>query len=570
MKKTRIVTALLVLLLVLSLLPAPGVQAAKEAADFAGNRTVEFTFQSSDLDNYANGGRPAMDLYLRRDAPQWLTYTLEAQGYEVALTYSFDFESYNDYTQKLAVLLTYQPGILYVPGQVLVEEFDSAALLGSIQSALGNSETLHQRAQVTKNILTLNGQEHDCTENGVKLMPQTQPEILLRSLEVTTTQKKDSFERTVAMVVGKTYTELDRWQELTEQCRRLGDVTEEDVGDALKFTVTFQAVSQQGLMEKTDACLEMPVSLSVQLTQATEESCTYLRSESYLLEGYLEEGGYFGYSYVCDGELIRDIAVVSEETQLRTDSMETEDGLSQTHYVEAQNQPSIKFSYTAPFRFDTVSVQTDWPSALKKAQRTITLTAPTHGAQVYHETIKKTLTDAMPKGTVLEIYDQDQVRYYVLKYGSWFWKDVESFTNCFLDAELTVSDSWLPMGTSTCVEDLENTRIIQDFDPAHSVQVSYNFPDGSKTFLDTTSAIRFDYQHLNIIKLVVEVLGLAVLVVVSLLVGKQVKKVLKNRPQKVREPKKPEPEAAKQFCGSCGTELKAEDTFCPNCGSPRT
>lgn len=569
MKKARILSVILTLLLVLSLLPAPGAQAAEAEETFEGSRTVEFTLQSSDLDNYANGGRPAVDLYLRKDAPRWLESSLDAKGYEVKLTYHFTFESYNDYTQKLAVLLTYQPGILYIPGQVLVEEFPASQLLGSIQSKLGNSEKLDDRAHVTRDILELNGQEHDCTETGVKILPQTQPEILLKSLEVTTTQKKNYFERTITMVVSKSNTELDHWQEIADRCSRLGDVQEEDAGDALRYTVTFRAANPQAVIEKTDACLDMPVSLSVQLTQATEADCTYLYAESYLLEGYLEEYGSFHYRYTC-GEQMQDITVVSEDTQLLTDSMETEEGLVQTNRIEAYKQPSIKFSYTAPFRFDTVTVQTDWPSVLKKIRRTITLTAPTHGAQVYHETIKKQLSDAMPKGTVLEIYDQDQVRYYVLKYGSWFWTDIENFTNCFLDSELTVTDSWLPMGTSTCVEDLENTRIGKDFDPAHSVQVIYNFPNFSKTFLDTTSALRFDYQHLHVIKLAVLVLGLAVLVAVILLVVKKARQVLKNRPPKAEKPEIAQPDSGKQFCGNCGSEIGPQDTFCPNCGSPRT
>jgi hypothetical protein len=126
------------------------------------------------------------------------------------------------------------------------------------------------------------------------------------------------------------------------------------------------------------------------------------------------------------------------------------------------------------------------------------------------------------------------------------------------------------MGTSTCVEDLENTRIGKNFDPAHSTRIVYNFPDGSKTFLDTTSALRFDYQHLHVIKLAVLVLGVAVLVAVILLVVKKAKQVLKNRPPKAPKPEIPQPDSGKQFCGNCGSEIGPQDTFCPNCGSPRT
>lgn len=572
MKHTRFLSVVLALLLVLSLVAVPGVRAAKEAQDFEGGRTVEFTFDGSDVENYANGGRSAVDLYLRRFAPQWLTYSLRGQGRNVVLTYFFEFDSYADYTGKLAALLTYQPGILYVPGQVLVEEFAAAQLLGSLQQGLGHSESLHSRAQVTRDILKLNGQEHDCTETGVKILPQTQPEVLLRSLVVTTTQKKNALERTLDILVRQSYIETDQWTQMVKRCERVGDVTQEEDGEFLKFSVTFRAGDQQSLIEMTDQCLDLPVSLSVQLTQATEEGCSYVRSESYLLEGYLEEGSYFHFDYACPDSM-QDITVISPNSNLLVDSIETEDGEIETRNIKASNTPTIKFSYTAPFRFDTVSVQTDWPSALKKVQRTITLTAPTHAARVYHETIKKELSQAMPKGTVLEIYDRDQVRYYVLKYSAWFWGDIEEFTNAVLDTELTVSDSWLPMGTSTCTEDLAGTGVLKDFDPANKVLVSYHFPGTRESYTDIREPLEFEYQHLNIVKLAVLVLGLAALVIVILVLAKKLMKTMKNRPVKVKQPKPAKPAAqpaAPQFCGSCGTQLGPQDTFCPNCGSPRT
>lgn len=572
MKRTRLLSMLLAVLLVLSLLPSPVVWATKDPVSFAGNRTVEFTFNSSDLENYANGGRAAVDLYLRKHAPQWLSYTLGATGYQVQLTYSFDFSSYNDYVQKLASLLTYHPGILYAPGEelVLVEEFEANLLLGSLQAGLGESGNLFIWAHITRNVLILNGEEYDFTGREVEILPQSQPQIQLRSLNITTSQEGDMLTRTIAMVISTAYTEHEQWEDLVRRCEKLGDTTQEEAGDVLNFSVELQACDERSLTQKTSQCLDMPVSLSVQTTAATEDGCAYLHCESFLLTGYLEEGGSFYYRYNCP-QGMTDPAALSEQTDLSVEEVEQDGQFSTVPYIQARNQGSIKFSYSAPFRFDSVSIHTDWPSALKEVRRTITLTAPAHTAQVYHETIKEALTDAMPKGTTLEIYDQDQVRYYALTFSAWFWNDIEDFTNAFLDTELTLSDSWLPGGESSYAEDLSNTAILSDFGPAHSIQVSYSFPGTSKSFSDMADTVQFEYQHLNLVKLAVELLGLAILAVVVLILVKKLGKTLKNRPVKVKAPKAAKaPQPVSQFCGNCGTPLGPQDTFCPNCGTPRT
>lgn len=569
-----LVLAVLVFVCCLSPLSVLG----KKASGFSGNRTLEFTFDSSDLDNYANGGRSGVDFYLRRSAPEWLSYSLRGKGQNVLLRYSFDFGSYEEYFQKIATLLSYRPDILYKNdgGLILVESFDGSHLLGSLQQALGQSQELFQWAKVTEDTLTLDGKSYDFSGQKVYICPENGWEIPLKDLEITTSQEKNALVRTITFTIRDSYTEHHAWKALVRRCKKIGEVKEEEWSSTLVLEVTFKASNQYGLTEKTSACLDMPVGLSAQLSKVDDGGCTYLQSETFLLQGYLEEYGSFRYKYTVAPD-VKNVSAISDDTDVYTDSEEVDGELVEFTCIDAEDQSSISFRYTAPFRFEQLNVHTEWSSVFRKIHRTITLTAPLSAAQVYHETIKEELSERLVRGATLEIYDQDQTRYYVLTFSSWFWMDVAGFTDAILKTKITHQDSWIPMGQSSYEEKLGSINVLKDFGAAYSVRVSYNFPGsdmageggslekGVLVFTDTTEDLQIEYRHLHFIKLLVLLLGAFV---ISLTVVKLVKKISRKLKAKFTKRKTAKENGAlpKQSCANSDAVLDSQDTVCPDSG----
>lgn len=605
MKCKRLMSAVLAVFLLMCFLPQISVK-ARGNDTFSGKRIVEFTFDSSDLDNYANGGRAAVDLYLRKSAPEWLLYTLRGSGRNVVLTYTVEFSSFEDYEQKIGILMAAQPNILYHADEnlILVENVDAVQLLNSLQLALGESQDLLKRARLTKDMLTINGESYDFTGTQVNICPEYKSDIPFQMLNIKTAQTDGVLTRTIEISINADYVGHEQWGALVRRCEEAGEVSQKEQWDAVELEVILRDNNLKSLAEQTKLCLDIPMGLSVNLTEAGEESCTYVYAEHFFLDGYLEEYGQFSYEYLLP-QTAENITAISDNTYVVMDWNTTEEGVVPANYIEARNQTNIKFSYLAPFRFEQLDIHTEWSSVFQKIQRTITLTVPVQAAENYHETIKSGLSEAMPKGTVLEIYDQDQTRYYVMTYSSWFWSDIEKFTNAFVNTQIECGDSWIPFGKSSYTEKLAVGSILEGFEPVFSVQLSYQFPgndtqskygsteNGILTVAAQMKQVQITYRQLNIIKLAVVLLGLVIITVAVLIVIRKIKKYLKTRPVKVRpsvqkpevapQPEKkpevaPQPEQEQEiasqpeqrFCVHCGKLLNPGAAFCTNCGAKRT
>ncbi len=539
MRYTRFLTAVLaaVLLVCLPILPT---QAATPAqGDFVGDRTVVFTFDVSDLDNYANGGRAGVDLYLRKSAPDWLGYTLRGSGRSVALTFQFDFVSFTDYTEKVATLLAAQPDILYSHDEnlILVEDFGAAQLLGCLQVALGESKFLSQRAKVTADTLTIDGETYDVTD-GVKILPDETAPFSVKRLIIDTKPKKKGFERIITLTVDAETADGADWRDFVRRCKKVGKVKDEEEGDEVVLEITFAAANLPALSNLTATCLSLPVCQSANLTEAKADGCTYLFAETFFLDGFLTEYSTFSYTFTCPDSM-QNVTAASEGAEVLSYEEPTEEDEAPTmiHTVESDNRSAVKFSYTAPFRFEQMKLHTEWPSALAKKQRRITLTAPITAAEIYHEVIKEELADASPRGTVLEMYDQDATRYYVLTFSAWDWDDIADFTEAFIKTELDCADSLLPYGGSSLTEELSVGGVVDGFDPVYSVQASYRMPgtmenakDGTLTFADPTEAMVVAYRHLHLIKLAVWVIVVAAVAITVVILLRKRKKSAQDMP----------------------------------------
>ena len=78
MKFKRFVSLLCVLFIAFSVCSAATVFAEASAVAFKGTRVLELESDPSDMDNYINGGRAAFDLMLRKNAPEWLKFSVNS------------------------------------------------------------------------------------------------------------------------------------------------------------------------------------------------------------------------------------------------------------------------------------------------------------------------------------------------------------------------------------------------------------------------------------------------------------------------------------------------------------
>ena len=78
---------------------------AKEIKDFKGARYFSVLIDSSNLDNYINGGRSELEYLIRVLKNEWLNVELSVNGINLEVKMDFNFETYEDYIKKLEYLL---------------------------------------------------------------------------------------------------------------------------------------------------------------------------------------------------------------------------------------------------------------------------------------------------------------------------------------------------------------------------------------------------------------------------------------------------------------------------------
>ena len=558
----RFLSLLITACLFIGLLPTFAVGAAKAQSEFSGSRSIEFAFESSNLDNYANGGRAAVDLYLRKFSPDWLTYSLRASGRNVVLSYDFSFTSFEDYYQKLGVLAGYMPDVFYKPGEdlILIEEFDATRLLEGLQQHLGESQELSRWAKVTKDSFTLCGNTYDVAGSNVNIRPEASNNLRFEAVKIVTEPGKKELTRTLTVTVSQEYTETEEWKDLVSGFKDAGDTEEEEFFGQTELSVTFTASTHQALVKKTSELLGAPISTSEKIVEVGENECRYVRTENLLLDGYVEDGAEVQYTYTLD-ESMKNPTAESEFVEI------SEDGEAAT--VEANGQTRIKFGYTAPFRFDSVKVLTEKTSAFTKYKRTITLSSPIKIVEGFHDKIKSELSGKLPKGAVLDIHDELQTRYYVLTLSTWSISELEALTNIVMRTDISVKESLIPFLKSSFSEKVGSLSTLDDFTPAYSIEFTYRMPgtasgengvktDGALVFTDGFGNIKVQYRYFNLIITALLLIAVAAVAAVILLLVKKV--ILPHLPKKAKKEEAATEEPSAEELTEQAEEPAAEET----------
>lgn len=587
--KKRILCMFLTMLLAASVvLPAN----AAAGDEFSGTRSLQITADWSDLENYVNGGRTAFDQILRANMPEWFAYDIHTQGRDVTCTFSFSFTSFEDYQSKLAMLIMRSPAILYSREKdlLLMESCMSYDLLNFLENALNQhncllEKTLQEIFPLTGSSIDINGQVYDASA-GVYIRPEESEAVLMDYLSVQTdTKKNNSYSRTITAQVGSGSDADD----LERQFSGAGDPEVHKIEGGYEVTVSFEAVSQTELVSKTMQCLNAPTFISERQTPVDGKTVQVERTEFFDIDHLLEEEGVFSYTYNYPSYY--DQPIPEKESIQIADSC-----------VRAEGESFVIFTYQRKLQFSSLEICTDLSAPSGKITRTVILTLPLEIAEEYHKNVTDRLRLNLVNGSVMDIYDEGDKRYYQISFSSFLHREIEEFTASVLDDpkyKFDASFSWIPMAKNIIQESFQTDDMISHIVPADEITATYILPEwsnvkesGNAAYALTGSAVTFQIRSKDKISLVyrqVNMVGLGILIAGAVLVLVMILRVVRRirgkagRTRKART-KVPVPSRGTErvvsggnrsaagsyqvrFCGECGTRIETEGNFCQECGA---
>ena len=369
MKKSTIIILPIIFSLIFAMCIHSVFAEDSSTAEFCGKREVVFTADSSDIENFISGGRSALELALRKNAPSWLTYNISGGIRDVSVELSFNFDSLSSYEEKSAILLTYEPIVFYsdVMGTTLVERHDVYGLLGFISDALNidsesSERSLSEIFSATYNVITVDG-ELFLLDTVANVRPPEAVGNIYDSITVDTAANENgSFTRRITVTA---YEEADTVKMNFENA---GEVTENEDGS---ITVEFSADTFDSVTEKTMGALRGIVVGKSKREYAGKCEFSIHFKESFDLGGILKEGGYFSYVF--------DLSELSSEVTSEQEAAVIEGGK-----LSVTGNADIALSYKSLAESASIDVLTDISDPFGKIVRTVTLEVPLEDAVLLH------------------------------------------------------------------------------------------------------------------------------------------------------------------------------------------
>lgn len=132
--KHLIVVAMIAFMLRIAVSPF----AANGKAVFQGERSITYAVDISMLSNYFNGGRSALDVYMRASKPNWLRVAYQTEAKNLLITLSFPFDSKEDYSEKIFQMSGREAVIFYTDSSPIsyAENIVSIELLNFLKAAI--------------------------------------------------------------------------------------------------------------------------------------------------------------------------------------------------------------------------------------------------------------------------------------------------------------------------------------------------------------------------------------------------------------------------------------------------
>lgn len=583
--KKRFACVFLAIILAASIV-LPANAAARD--EFSGTRSFQITADWSDLENYINGGRTAFDQILRGNMPEWFVYDIRTQGRDVTCAFSFSFSSFEDYQSKLATLIMRSPAILYSQEKdlLLMESCTPYDLLNFLENALNqhnclSEKTLQEIFPLIGSGIEINGQTYDASA-GVYIRPEEAEAVLLENLSVDTSTKKNyAYSRVITAQVGSGSDADD----LERQFSAAGEPEVHKIEGGYEVSVSFEAVSQEELVYKTMQCLNAPTFISESQTPVDGKTVQVERTEFFDVDHMLKEEGTFSYTYNYPSYY--DQLIPEKESVQINDS-----------YVQATGESFVIFTYQRKLQFSSVEILTDLSAPSGKITRVITCTLPLEIAEEYHKKVTDRLRLNLVNGSVLDIYDEGDRRYYQISFSSFLNKEIETFTAAILDDpkyKFDASLTWFPFAENQINDSFQTDDMISGIVPADEITATYILPelarvkepaeaeDSAVTFrIRSKDKVSLVYRQVHIIGLAILIAGTVLVLIMILTVvrrirgkagraGKKRTKISSPGPGPKRTASSKSHSAAGsyqvRFCGECGTRIEADAYFCPECGS---
>ena len=566
-----------------------GKASAKERADFSGVRTTTCRISQSDLDNYVSGGRTSLEMLLSRNQQEWLSYGVTSQERDLFISLSFSFESYEDYEEKISILMKAVPVTTYgKEGQAYIENFSPEELFEFINYSMKEYELVDETdftefLEVYSDNIELNGE----TYSGTDIHPQAYAKkISFDSIDIDTEKDENgSWIRTIRVEVPDEQSNTI-FSELEQRCEQCGVSFE---SRRRTGTMSFSAQSETELIEKTMTVLQTTDNIRHYRYYQENGNVRNETEENVDVELLLEKEGEFSYRLELP-ETYEGLSAAFQTPAADVSDETTEDeDIEKTHIYEnvvsySGKTGKVKYYFNEEMMFDRIMVQTDLSNEMAEIMRTVIFVVSGSIEEGCHEKIKDGLTQKLRNGYSMRIYEKNGDRYYEVNFQSWVIRDISDFTENILGVKnsslqidrkiFTFSESRIEETFSlpqreikTYSGDIEMIYILPG--QAYSEDIDGESQSIKNVISDTETEYRGDYTFrcFHYMKLLLNIVSiLSAMTVIVAAIGAVRGKLRSGKKGKKQNGQQIQVEGRERICPRCGNARRTGAKYCGRCG----
>ena len=542
--KKIIITIICMLLLLTS---CTIVKSAEETS-FSGSRNLIVQIDESDINSYVSGGREGFEYALRKTKPTWLEYDFKTEDKTITFTIKFTFESYEQYIEKLTVLLGYEPAILAEDNMGnFVEGFHAIELINFIKNHLESEDMLvegnvQDYFKVINSTLQIGDKQYETTESIDTR--EKQDIILFTNVSIDThIENASSYSRTIQVTVDRE--DEDKLDTVKSRMEKIGEI--EDSYSDNRATVIFTASNLEELSEKTMQALNVSAIITEKKEYKTDDTLKITYEEKIDTEKLLTENGYISYKIECP-DTYENIKKVDEESKVFVNNQ----------IISLSNkEENMCFTYERPVSIENIKVSTKI-TMYGEMERKIILQIPLEYANYYKDILTEKIKEKLDKGMILNIYDEGIMRCYSIEFKALTLNKIEEKTIKILGGKDNIhfNNAYIFFLKSRIEEKCEPNTILEGIEQPSKLEFEYILPNStskindekveSRTYVvvpdDGKVDFTFAYNHYVLFGIV----GFAILIiciVICIIVRKIKKKSNKDNKQESKNIQKTNPDS---------------------------
>ena len=532
MKLKKYIFTILLSLIALITFVAPTY--AESEKDFKGTRSIAVAVDLSDLDNYVNGGRTYLEAMIRTSSVDWLNYSTSVEDMNLVISISFDFDSFDDYYEKVTYMLGYEPTIINNEN-MYVESFSTLEMINYFlddmqENNLYNLETSEMNlfSEVSSNITFDTGTTYESKNQRIN-ESDNQYENIFKSLEVTTTYN-ENYEREISLQLDS-FGEKDKknYQELIKKrCDDLGVECKIDDKGSIEFTINFEAKTENELSYYTMNILNIASGITTKQDYRKGGKIKVTFSEFIDIDTLLTEDGTFKYSFTGK-DYYKMLGATDDEAEGYSEKDSTE------YYSGREN--TVSFEYSIPFEFEKITIITDLSNNYGKITRTIRMSTNISIAENMHEKIKESLTKVLQDGMTLNIYDEGSKRNYDIVFSGFSTNKINNMTSKLVNgtSDIEVKSKIFPFLWSSVEDKIEISKICDLVEHYNNINLEYVFKSGTEikdyegnTYIIEANSTQFSFKYLDIEKIVIICLVIIIILIIIIIIKKKIGKNKKD------------------------------------------